>query len=107
MMQDTETSVIVSWDSVDFAGVDVEGYTVYYYRVSSRKSQADGSMMSMNVSSTENSVKITDLVTEQQYQFLVVVRVTFRGVSVTGKISTSTVITVQLLTRPDVTSRGK
>ena len=101
-MQDTETSVIVSWESIDVTGVDVEGYTVYYSRVSSRKRQAGGGgEMSVDVSSTESSVTITGLEAGQQYQFQVVVRVMFRGQSFIGdrsELNDNTRITVQLFT---------
>ena len=97
-MQDTDTSVIVSWDIIDVAGVDVEGYTVYYSRVPSRKRQASGGAeMSVDVSSTESSVTITGLEIGQQYQFQVVVRVLFRGQSITGsrtEFNCNTMITV-------------
>ena len=85
MMQDSDTSVIVSWDIIDVTGVVVEGYTVYYSRVSSRKRQAGGGAeMSVDVFSTESSVRITGLEAGQQYQFQVVVRIMFRGQSFTG-----------------------
>ena len=86
-MQNTDTSVMVSWNIIDVAGVDVEGYTVYYSRVSSRKRQAGGDEMSVNVPSTESSVRITGLEAGQQYQFQVVVRIVFRGQSFTGNRS--------------------
>ena len=98
MMQDTDTSVIVSWDIIDVAGVDVEGYTVYYSRVLSRKRQAGGGgEMSVDVASTESSVPITDLEIGQQYQFQVVVRILFRGRSITGnrtEVNDNTMLTV-------------
>ena len=103
-MQDTETSVIVSWDIIDVDGVDVEGYTVYYSRVSSRKRQAGGGgEMSVDVSSTESSVRITGLEAGQQYQFQVVVRIVFRGQSFTGsrsELNDDTMVTVTTAPQP-------
>ena len=103
-MQDTQTSVIVSWERIDVAGVDVEGYTVYYSRVSSRKRQAGGGgEMSVDVSSTESSVRITGLEAGQQYQFQVVVRIMFQGQSITGSRSELTMVTVIVTTAPQPT----
>ena len=63
----SDTSVRVSWDSVDIP--EITGYTVYYSQTGNRKRQSEGST---TVPSSDNSVVIEGLLNNVEYQFQVV-----------------------------------
>lgn len=84
---DSASSVRVSWDRIDAAGIT--GYVVYH-----GSAFGVGSNENVTVPSTENSVLITGLMTNVQYQFQVVTMAEFRGVQFVGDRSEgSTVLT--------------
>ena len=84
VMQDTATSVTVSWDMIN--SPFVTSFTVYYSRVSGRKRQG-GDEMSVTVPSTARSAMVTGLVSGAQYQFQVTITISFNGVVTTGERS--------------------
>ena len=63
----SDTSVRVSWDSVDIP--EITGYTVYYSQTGNRKRQSEESI---TVPSSDNSVVIEGLLNNVEYQFQVV-----------------------------------
>ena len=78
----SDTSVRVSWDSVDIP--EITGYTVYYSQTGNRKRQSEESI---TVSSSDNSVVIEGLLNNVEYQFQVVAIAELDGDVIMGQRS--------------------
>ena len=78
----SDTSVRVSWDSVDIP--EITGYTVYYSQTRSRKRQSEESI---TVPSSDNSVVIEGLLNNVEYQFQVVAIAELDGDVIMGQRS--------------------
>ena len=89
----SDTSVRVSWDSVDIP--EITGYTVYYSQTGSRKRQSEESI---TVPSSDNSVVIEGLLNNVEYQFQVVAIAELDGDVIMGQKSLRSGIIVALTT---------
>ena len=78
----SDTSVRVSWDSVDIP--EITGYTVYYSQTGNRKRQSEESI---TVPSSDNSVVIEGLLNNVEYQFQVVAIAELDGDVIIGQRS--------------------
>ena len=78
----SDTSVRVSWDSVDIP--EITGYTVYYSQTGNRKRQSEESI---TVPSSDNSVVIEGLLNNVEYQFQVVAIAELDGDVIMGQRS--------------------
>ena len=78
----SDTSVKVSWDSVDIP--EITGFTVYYSQTGNRKRQGEGSI---TVPSSDNSVVIEGLLNNVEYQFQVVAIAELDGDVIMGQRS--------------------
>ena len=88
----SDTSVRVSWDSVDIP--EITGYTVYYSQTGSRKRQSEESI---TVPSSDNSVVIEGLLNNVVYQFQVAAIAELDGDVIVGQRSLLNVIVAILL----------
>ena len=95
----SDTSVRVSWDSVDIP--EITGYTVYYSQTGSRKRQSEESI---TVPSSDNSVVIEGLLNNVEYQFQVVVIAELDGDVIMGQRSLWSGIVVALPTTASTTT---
>ena len=86
----SDTSVRVSWDSVDIP--EITGYTVYYSQTGNRKRQSEESI---TVPSSDNSVVIEGLLNNVEYQFQVVAIAELDGDVIIGQRSIR-MVTVKL-----------
>ena len=77
----SDTSVRVSWDSVDIP--EITGYTVYYSQTGNRRQSEE----SITVPSSNNSVVIEGLLNNVEYQFQVVVIAELDGDVIMGQRS--------------------
>ena len=89
----SDTSVRVSWDSVDIP--EITGYTVYYSQTGNRKRQNEESI---TVPSSDNSVVIESLLNNMEYQFQVVAIAELDGDVIIGQRSLQSGIVVALPT---------
>ena len=89
----SDTSVRVSWDSVDIP--EITGYTVYYSQTGNRKRQSEESI---TVPSSDNSVVIEGLLNNVEYQFQVVAIAELDGDVIIGQRSLLSGIVVALPT---------
>ena len=89
----SDTSVRVSWDSVDIP--EITGYTVYYSQTGNRKRQSEESI---TVTTSDNSVVIEGLLNNVEYQFQVVAIAELDGDVIMGQRSLLSVIVVVLPT---------
>ena len=85
----SDTSVRVSWDSVDIP--EITGYTVYYNQTGNRKRQSEESI---TVPSSDNSVVIEGLLNNVEYQFQVVAIAELDGDVIMGQRSNNMTIIV-------------
>ena len=85
----SDTSVRVSWDSVDIP--EITGYTVYYSQTGNRKRQSEEFI---TVPSSNNSVVIEGLLNNVEYQFQVVAIAELDGDMIMGQRSNVTRIGV-------------
>ena len=89
----SDTSVKVSWDSVDIP--EITGYTVYYSQTGNRKRQSEESI---TVPSSDNSVVIEGLLNNVEYQFQVVAIAELDGDVIMGQRSVLSRVVVALPT---------
>ena len=89
----SDTSVRVSWDSVDIP--EITGYTVYYSQTGNKKRQSEESI---TVPSSDNSVVIEGLLNNVEYQFQVVAIAELDGDVIMGQRTTRKV-TVKLCSK--------
>ena len=94
----SDTSVRVSWDSVDIP--EITGYTVYYSQTGNRKRQSEESI---TVPSSDNSVVIEGLLNNVEYQFQVVAIAELYGGVIMGQRSLLSGIVVALPTTASTT----
>ena len=78
----SDTSVRVSWDSVDIP--EITGYTVYYSQTGNRKRQSEDSI---TVPSSDNFVVIEGLLNNVEYQFQVAAIAEVDGETIVGQRS--------------------
>ena len=78
----SDTSVRVSWDSVDIP--EITGYTVYYSQTGNRKRQSEEFV---TVPNSDNSVVIEGLLNNVEYQFQVVAIAELDGDVIIGQRS--------------------
>ena len=78
----SDTSVRVSWDSVDIP--EITGYTVYYNQTGNRKRQSEESI---TVPISDNSVVIEGLLNNVEYQFQVAAIAEVDGETIVGQRS--------------------
>ena len=88
----SDTSVRVSWDSVDIP--EITGYTVYYSQTGNRKRQSEDSI---TVPSSDNFVVIEGLLNNVEYQFQVVAIAELDGDVIMGQRSILDDMTVILV----------
>ena len=81
----SDTSVRVSWDSVDIP--EITNYTVYYSQTGDRKRQSEESI---TVPSSDKSVVIEGLLNNVEYQFQVVAIAELDGDVIMGQRSNVT-----------------
>ena len=89
----SDTSVRVSWDSVDIP--EITGYTVYYSQTGNRKRQSEEFV---TVPNSDNSVVIEGLLNNVEYQFQVVAIAELDGDVIIGQRSLRHGIVVALPT---------
>ena len=94
----SDTSVRVSWDSVDIP--EITGYIVYYSQTGNRKRQSEESI---TVPSSDNSVVIEGLLNNVEYQFQVVAIAELDGDVIMGQRSLLSGIVVALPTTAPTT----
>ena len=101
----SDTSVRVSWDSVDIP--EITGYTVYYSQTGNRTRQSEESI---TVSSSNNSVVIEGLLNNVEYQFQVVAMAELDGDVIMGQRSLifvvlpTTTTSLPITTAPTITA---
>ena len=91
----SDSSVRVSWDSVDIP--EITGYIVYYSQTGNRKRQSEESI---TVPSSDNSVVIEGLLNNVEYQFQVVAIAELDGDVIMGQRSTG-IVTVKLCSKSE------
>ena len=94
----SDTSVRVSWDSVDIP--EITGYIVYYSQTGNRKRQSEESI---TVPSSDNSVVIEGLLNNAEYQFQVAAIAELDGDVIMGQRSLLSGIVVALPTTAPTT----
>ena len=84
-----DTSVTVSWDVLIIRDVPVTTYTVVYSQVSEQEDEE----MSVEVSASETFSVISDLISDNIYQFEVFATVTVDGTPLEGEKSSPVYLT--------------
>ena len=79
------TSVRVSWDRLDIP--EITGYIVYYRQIGNSELEVSIAELSVNISSSDTSVTIDNLISDMQYQFEVVAVAELNGDVVIGQRS--------------------